>query len=192
MATLQLTASTLAVTPAAGQLEFDGHFYATDSGNIRAKINRLVQSTAQATTSGTSIDFTSIPNWVKRITIIFNSVSTSSTSQKLIQIGSGTILTTGYVGSASTINSGAATTSHTTGFGIRADGAAFTISGLMTICNVSGNIWVASQTTSHSATESGFGGGVVTLASVLDRVRITTVNGTDTFDGGSVNIMYEG
>jgi hypothetical protein len=25
----------------------------------------------------------------------------------------------------------------------------------------------------------------------LDRVRITTTNGTDTFDAGSINILYE-
>ena len=34
--------------------------------------------------------------------------------------------------------------------------------------------------------------GAVSLSGTLDRIRLTTVNGTDTFDAGSVNIMYEG
>jgi hypothetical protein len=36
------------------------------------------------------------------------------------------------------------------------------------------------------------GAGSVTLSATLDRIRITTVNGTDTFDAGSINIAYEG
>ncbi len=31
-----------------------------------------------------------------------------------------------------------------------------------------------------------------TLSAILDRIRLTTVNGTDTFDAGQINIMYEG
>jgi hypothetical protein len=34
--------------------------------------------------------------------------------------------------------------------------------------------------------------GHVSLSGALDRIRLTTVNGTDTFDAGSVNIIYEG
>jgi hypothetical protein len=34
-------------------------------------------------------------------------------------------------------------------------------------------------------------GGFVPLSGTLDRVRITTANGTDTFDAGSINILYE-
>jgi hypothetical protein len=34
--------------------------------------------------------------------------------------------------------------------------------------------------------------GSKTLAGTLDRIRITTVNGTDTFDAGQINILYEG
>ena len=52
---------------------------------------QLVSGTAVASTSGTSIDFTGIPSWVKRITVMFNGVSTSGTSFKQIQIGSGSV-----------------------------------------------------------------------------------------------------
>ena len=34
-------------------------------------------------------------------------------------------------------------------------------------------------------------GGVKSTSAVLDRVRITTVGGTDTFDAGEINISYE-
>ena len=61
----------------------------------------------------------------------------------------------------------------------------------MIITNISGNIWVASGYASSDVTETLISGGVKTLSGVLDRIRITTVNGTDTFDLGSVNIMYE-
>ena len=61
-----------------------------------AVYNGLQSSTAQATTSGTSITFTGIPSWVKRITVMFNGVSTSGTSPVQIQLGAGSVTTTGY------------------------------------------------------------------------------------------------
>jgi len=58
---------------------------------------RMVTSTAQNTTSGTSIDFLSIPSWVRRITVMLNGVSTSGTSRQQIQLGvSGTPETSSY------------------------------------------------------------------------------------------------
>ena len=83
-------------------------------------------------------------------------------------------------------------TAYTTGFGIRYDTAASLMSGAMTIINVSGNIWVSTHNLVGSTTTNGYyGAGNKTLSDVLDRIRITTVNGTDTFDAGSINIMYE-
>ncbi len=37
-------------------------------------------ATAQNSTSGTSIDFTGIPGWTKKITVMLNAVSQSGTS----------------------------------------------------------------------------------------------------------------
>jgi hypothetical protein len=66
------------------------------------------------------------------------------------------------------------------------------ISGAMTLLLFSGNTWVSSHTAGSSANSTTFfGGGQVTLSGVLDRLRVTTVNGTDTFDAGSINILYE-
>jgi hypothetical protein len=153
---------------------------------------QLVSGTAVASTSGTSIDFTSIPSWVKRITVMFNGVSTSGTSFKQIQIGAGSVVTTGYAGSASVMSAAVGTTSFTTGFGIRSNAAADSISGISIITNISGNTWVCSTNTSNSTTETSVASGILALGGTLDRVRITTVNGTDTFDAGSINILYEG
>ena len=199
MATLQLTASTLAVTPAAGQLEFDGHFYATDSANVRGKLNRLIQNTSQATTSGTFKDFTSIPNWVKRITVMFQGVSTSGTSPLRVQLGSGTITTTGYAGGMITYNTNSlegATVTNGFPVDIANAGSAATTArhGTVTITNLSGNTYVSTSVIGFSpgGLIGAHGGSSVTLASVLDTIRITSVNGTDTFDAGSINIIYEG
>lgn len=152
----------------------------------------LTSDTAKASTSGTSIDFTSIPSWVKRITVMFNGVSLSGTSNLLVQIGAGSVTSSGYAstysaGSGSTISSA----SSTAGFIMLASLATATASGVMTIQTLGSNIWVSGHTIKSNTTNTSFGGGDITLGGTLDRVRITTVNGTDTFDAGSINILYE-
>lgn len=157
----------------------------------------FIAGTAVASTSGTSIDFTSIPSWVKRVTVMFSGVSTNGSSFPLIQIGSGSPATTGYVATGTHLTSGAGSTAFTTGFGIDQVGDAGVIfQGLMTICllNSSTNLWVASGVVgavAPSYTQTAPFAGTKALSGVLDRVRITTVNGTDTFDSGSINILYE-
>ena len=153
----------------------------------------ITSGTAQASTSGTSIDFTSIPSWVKRITVMFNGVSLSGTANPLVQIGAGSVTTSGYVSSGAAV-AGAGSTgmvTSTAGFILNSSGAANTNSGHMVITLVSSNIWVSSHSAKYSTTFCMFGGGDVSLGGTLDRVRITTSNGTDTFDAGSINILYE-
>jgi len=153
----------------------------------------ITSGTAVASTSGTSIDFTSIPSWVKRITIVFNGTSTNGASQTLIQLGTGatTYTTSGYVSTSVGAASTPGVQSYTTGFGIRCDDASYVMSGHMVITNISGNIWISSHTTRIAAGVCPLGGGSVTLGATLTAVRITTVNGTDTYDAGSINILYE-
>jgi hypothetical protein len=153
----------------------------------------ITSGTAVASTSGTSIDFTSIPNWVKRITIVFNGVSTNGSSMSLIQLGTGTTTytTSGYVSTSVGAAPGPGAASYTTGFGIRNDDATYVLSGHMVITNISGNIWISSHTTRIATGTCPLGGGSVTLGATLTAVRITTVNGTDTYDAGSINILYE-
>jgi hypothetical protein len=155
----------------------------------------IVQGTAVASTSGTSIDFTGIPSWVKQITILFSGISTSSTSLIQVQIGSGSFTTSGYAGGATNFSGGTQNAS-TTGFLLMAAVQASSIySGRCVINLVTGNIYIGTSTIGSSTTSGtggGYGAGTVTLGGILDRVRITTVGGTDTFDAGTINIQYEG
>ena len=158
----------------------------------------FTRATAVASTSGTAIDFTSIPSWAKRITVMFNEVSTSGTSSLLLQMGTSSgILNTGYVGMAGlSASTGANTNTGITAgipLGFSTMSAAVTNSGSLQITNLSANIW----TVNGSLAALGLlylvtSAGVKNLGATLDRIRITTVNGSDTFDGGSINIMYEG
>jgi hypothetical protein len=154
----------------------------------------ITSGTAVASTSGTSIDFTSIPSWVKRITVMFNEVSTNGASAFLIQIGSGSVTSTGYISTGNSTNQASATggVSSTSGFCIRSGSATFALSGSMTLTLISSNIWISTHVCKAATTEVDWGGGSSpNLSGALDRVRITTANGTDTFDAGSINILYE-
>ena len=156
----------------------------------------ITSGTAQASTSGTSITFSSIPSWVKRITVMFNGVSTSGSSNKLVQIGSGSVTSTGYVSAGGNISGsvGFSVASSTAGFIINSTDASDNLYGSVVINLVTGNTYCAYGTlgdiTGTYVNAYTVSGGV-TLSGALDRVVITTVNGTDTFDAGSINIQYE-
>ena len=154
----------------------------------------LTNGTSVASTSGTSINFTGIPSWVDRVTVMFQGVSTNGTSVLLLQIGAGSVTTSGYLGASSAILdtvTGAA--NYTTGFGVGKENAAVRVQhGALTLSLLGSNTWVCSGVIgcSNEARVSHTGGSIA-LSGTLDRVRITTVNGTDTFDAGSINILYE-
>ena len=159
----------------------------------------LISGTSQASTSGTSIDFTGIPSWVKRITVMFNGVSTNYTGSAniVLQLGtSGGIQTTSYAGSAGYfVNAGAsAVANYTNGLNVYTTTASCTFSGVITfaLLDPSSGLWVGSYSLGRGdgvAVHSG--GATKTLSGTLDRIRITTSNGTDAFDAGSINILYE-
>lgn len=153
----------------------------------------IVSGTAVASTSGTSVTFTSIPSWVKRITVMFNGVSTNSTNKLQLQIGSGSIDITGYSGS---VGSRGAEIYNSTGFNL-AVGVTAAVNGysIATLATLGSNIWVVSGTWASSATDAPywFAGGK-TLSGTLDQLRIiasATGSPSDTFDLGSINILYE-
>lgn len=157
----------------------------------------LLAATSQASTSGTSIDFTSIPSWVRRVTVMLNGVSTNGTSSLMVQAGSGSVQSSGYTNFGGLISSGgnALTTGSTSGFQLylqSLDAAANARYGHVNLTLIGSNAWVMSGVIGVGATVgAGIYGGSVSLSGALDRVRITTVNGTDTFDAGSINILYE-
>jgi len=148
----------------------------------------ITLSTAQATTSGTSIDFTGIPSWVKRVTVLFSGVSLSSTANILVQLGAGSVQNTGYVGG--TINQTPTVTNSTAGFIISTGNAAASMNGALQISTLGSNIWAATGAFGRADAAFSTTAGSVTLSGTIDRVRITTTS-TDTFDAGTINIMYE-
>lgn len=152
---------------------------------------QLVSGTAIATTSGTgNKEFTGIPSWVKRITVVLNAVGTNGTAFMQIQVGAGSIATTGYTSTSMLLNNTSVTnTTSTTGFIFYPNTANLNRTGQYVLTNVSGNIWVCSGQSSYSTTQSSITNGVITLGGVLDRVCIAT---SDTYNAGSVNILYEG
>lgn len=155
----------------------------------------LVSATSQTApfTTNTQCDFTGIPSWAKRVSIIFSGVSTSSTSPMLIQLGSGSITSTGYASGGWTSSATYATA--TNGLLVSAAIVAAAVQhGVYTLANVTGNTWVGSGSVADSSGNNytGIGSGTIALSGALDRIRVTTATGTPTFDTGSIiNIQYE-
>jgi hypothetical protein len=161
----------------------------TASGGV---LYPLTSGTAIASTSGTALDFTSIPSWVKRITVMLNGVSTNGTSNYLIQIGNGSFNTSGYAATSLRADaSGNGFSTSTAGFIISATSSSASVSGLVTIAATSSSNYVSSHSLNMGTQITCGGGTSGTISGPIDRVRITTVNGTDTFDAGSINILFE-
>jgi len=165
----------------------------TGTGSTGTYTVSTSQTVASTTISTVALDFTGIPSWAKRVTVMFAGVSLSGTSNLLVQIGdAGGIEDTGYAstyaaGSGNTISNG----SSTAGFIMLSGLTTAIASGVMTLQSLGSNTWVSGHTIKSTTLNTSFGGGDKTLSSTLDRVRITTVNGTDQFDAGTINILYE-
>lgn len=155
----------------------------------------LTSGSVRAATSGTFIDFTAIPSWAKRVTLSFAGLSTTGTSQPMIQIGtSGGVQTTGYSTSSTSITSGvSASAAYTNGWQLYSSAASSVLSGslVLTLIDAATGLWAAVGCVSGNGPSVLFTAGSKQLSGVLDRVRLTTAGGTDTFDAGSVNILFE-
>lgn len=165
-----------------------------DANVTPAKLSQpFTAGTAQNSTSGTTIDFTGIPSWVKRITVLFNGVSLSGSDLFIIQLGTVSgFETTTY--KSETILSGGTAQAATNGLivGVNGGGGANTHHGSYALHLVSGNIWVGSGVMAVLDGNAGVlqAAGSKTLAGTLTQVRITPT-GSNTFDAGSINILYE-
>jgi len=172
-----------------------GNVLFTTDGSVWSSTAKIVRGTA-VTASTTSVSFTSIPSWVKRITIMVQGVSFASTGQFIFQLGTGGAATTSGYASVLTVISGTNTTAvgtSTAGFNTGGGVATYAFNGNMMLTNITGNTWVCSSLFSNSTTtaQTSQTAGYVTLAGVLDFVRMTSTGGTDTFDAGTINILYE-
>ena len=172
-------------------LSFDGVSVVSDKPVV-AQGGSLTLMTAK-TATGTSVDFTGIPSWAKRVTVMLDGISTTGANVIFIQVGSGSIQTTGYTSQAwaGTNNAGVLTT----GIAIeQSNASAYRISGHTVITKVNTNRYVSAGVHGYiDITSVGHqSAGSVTTSGDIDRIRITTAGGTDTFDAGTINVMYEG
>jgi hypothetical protein len=149
---------------------------------------------ADVAASGTAVNFSTIPTWVKRITLVMNGVSTNSTSPIIIRLGdAGGIESAGYTSyGVRTGTTGISGGTDLTGFGLRTDNAAINLAGTVTISHVTGNTWAAAWVLgSQGGGEGHFGGGGKTLDTALTTISVTTVIGTQTFDAGTITVIIE-
>ena len=188
-----------------GYLKVDGSTSATFTtsgitGNLVGNVTGSLTSggsltlrtaqTAPFTAPNTYADFTGIPSWAKRITVMFSGVSVSGTSNLQVQLGdSGGIEISGYIATSQSIS---AATSSTSGFIFTQSSVAVDFwHGLMIISAINSNSWAYTAMANNNGSVR-TSAGTKTLSDTLTSIRITTVNGTDTFDAGTINISYEG
>jgi hypothetical protein len=175
---------------------------ATFAGTITQPLGTtypIVSRTATLLTGAslTSVPFTSIPSWVKRITVMFYDVSTSGTSNIQLEIGtgSGPTYSTGFIGTAATF--AGAVTAFTDGLLLTtATTAAMSFNGTAVLTYMgatsSAHTWTGVSDMGRADAAGGTNSaGTAAFSSALTAIRITTINGTDTFDTGYINIFYE-
>ena len=161
---------------------------------VAGQNSAITAGTAQ-TASGSSVDFTSIPSWVKRITVQIVNLGYAAAGAGVIRIGSGSLTTSGYLGSVTGFSTTPAITysSVTNGLSNLTTNAASgttTITGQMVITNVTGNLWVATScTTRNGDSVTNLSNSYITLSGELDRLSLVAT--TSTFNAGTINILYE-
>lgn len=142
---------------------------------------------AAVSASGTAVDFTSIPSWVRKVEVILNNVSLDGSDHLLVQIGdSGGIENTGYVATGDSLSSSSSSTS---GFISQIGNASRAFTGKFSLVHIGSNLWIASFSGRVDTSISVYGGGSKTLTGTLDRVRVTPT-GANSFDGGTVAVLY--
>jgi len=144
----------------------------------------------------TKCDFTGIPSWARRITVTLSGVSVISTSALQLQIGTSSgVVTSGYLTTSSYIGTSVAVSDYPTGAVIPFASAAAAIRGSFRLDYISPNLWsITGSFRRGDVAATTLIAGDKTLDGVLDRVRITTVDGTaaNNFDAGTINVLYEG
>lgn len=191
--TTQLADSAVATAKVADSAITTGKLAA--SAVTPAKLSQPMTVMTSQSASGTSFDFTGIPSWARKVIVTFNGVSISGTSAVMVQAGtSGGVVTSGYLGAVAS-TTGGTVTALSAGFlmTVASAGATATWYGSAALFNHTGNVWVENGAVADPVTlSSQRSAGSISLAGALDRIRITTLNGTDTFDAGTVNVAYEG
>ena len=164
----------------------------------RANSFGINRGTRIATNTGqVQYDLTDIPAGVRRITLVLNQVSTNGGSIVQIQLGSTTFTTSGYASNSHAIaGTAVGSTSAASGHIIDPGGsAAFSRTGFIDLFARAANEWYGEHKLNvvgdaNPRLHLGAAASPV-LAGALDRIRLTTVGGTDTFDSGNIDIAWE-
>jgi hypothetical protein len=155
------------------------------------RLGAIVQTAVVTLSSTTTTITSSIPTWAKVIFIQVSGMSTSGTSIPILRLGvGGTAESTNYLGGGST---GTSVTNGSTGAALGGTHVATYVKhGGITLSKMEGsNTWAIYGNINHSdAVQFSTTGYTKALAGVLDSIFFTTVNGTDTFDGGTVSVSY--
>lgn len=184
----QATAGTWATAPSTTQ---------GAGGQALQHVGAILNGVTVNSTSGTAIDFTNIPSWVKRVTVMLQGVSSNGGAGFLIQIGPvGGPETSGYSGAVAYIPIAISPTvlNMSSGFSVAVStiSAATVINGqiVLNLLNPATNTWAMSGVVGGSDNNYiHVSGGVKSIAGLLSQVRIGA--GGNTFDAGSINILYE-
>jgi hypothetical protein len=160
---------------------------------IQSTTSFVKRQAAIAAAGQTTLPQTGIPSWVNRVQVVLSLLSTNGTSDLLLQVGDGAYVTTGYVCNYQGFTGGTTgLLTSTAGFIADIDNAANQNSGTITLERLgTGNTWVATGTIRRNGSSNGFLVGEIALTGALDRIRLNTVNGTDTFDVGNVSFSWE-
>ena len=167
------------------------------SGVLTNCTNKLILGTEQATTSGTTIDFTGIPAGVKQVVVSLDSVSTDGTGGLELTLGTaGGFVVTGYVSRTIPIIATAVSGADiviTDAFSLGGRGAAADThigSLVLTLKDATNHDWAMHGVTTRTNTIAVIPlTGHCALAAELTQIRLQNASG-DTFDLGSINIAY--
>ena len=158
----------------------------------------LTSGTAVASTSGTSILFTGIPSWTKRITVMFSGVGNTGTgagNTPILRIGNGSVETSGYLSNMCTLQPSPLFQSETTGFLLsnNTSWASTPLNGAIVLTLLTGFTWClsGSYTREISSNTMYVAAGTKTTSAAIDRLSLTTQAGTATWNAGTINILYE-
>ncbi len=143
-----------------------------------------------------SVDVLSgIPPNVIEVTCVIKDLSTNGTSPILVQVGAGaSTVTSGYTGdSFNSAGTAVSNTAHSTGILINPVVvlASHVISGTLTLTRLPATVWLYKGTIHNTDTPRiTVISGQVTVGNELSKLVFTTLNGTDAFDGGYLDMYY--
>jgi hypothetical protein len=161
----------------------------------------LQRGTAELLINRSIIDF-AVPSYVKKITMSFASVASTTTGTAMMQLGTAAgIVTTGYASYVGAVGPGGSATYEVTNrIPVLADPGnlsiayTYVIDANFQLFNITGNQWIITGVGVWDSSSTGFAAyncvSRLSLSSLLTTVRVSTNNGT-TFNTGTVNIFYE-